>query len=310
MTDDLETAAPPGGASGRHRSAGSSRRRRTGRDSQPERDKKGAFFRELAVLAGLVLVLTALLRGLVFEAYVIPSGSMENTLQVGDKILVNKLSYRFGDIERGDVVVFDGTGSFTPEVKSDDDANPVVEAAQWVWHLFGGTPANEEDFVKRIVGVGGDKVECRRTTTGFAMFVNGTRLDEDSYLYPDNKPCEQEFKGDRAIVVPKGRLWVMGDHRALSADSREHVDDGHLGTVHEDAVIGRGFAVVWPTRHWRTLPTPGTFEQRQLRGAAVDGLLTESGHGSPAATFAAALVGVGVVRGLRGRWRQDPLLPR
>ncbi|MQA05646.1 MAG: signal peptidase I [Streptosporangiales bacterium] len=242
-------------------------RARYSRAKEKPEDKKGGLLRELAIMVVLVLGLTALLRGFVVGPYVIPSGSMENTLQVGDKILVNKLSYRFGEVERGDVIVFDGTGSFSPEIRVEEPEHPVARGAEWLRELFGGTPVGEKDFVKRVVGVGGDRVECRRTQAGYAMFVNGTRLKEKSYLFPGDKPCREEFKGKNAVVVPKGRLWVMGDHRSLSADSREHVKESHLGTVPENEVIGRAFVVIWPTDHWRGLSTPGTYERRALRDA-------------------------------------------
>lgn len=319
MTDDLDTSTLPGGASGKHRSAGARRRRRPERESgsagkkddadaknggtagkkkaaEEGKPKKGAFFRELVILVVLVLGLTALLRGLVFEAYVIPSGSMENTLQVGDRVLVNKLVYRFKDIQRGDVIVFDGAGSFSPEGTSEQEqGNPVQRAARWVWQLFGGTPANEEDFVKRVIGVPGDEVECRRTDSGFAMFVNGVQLSEKSYLFPGDQPCQREFKGKQAITVPKGRLWVMGDHRSLSADSREHVDDGHFGTVPEDAVIGRGAAIVWPTSHWHSLPRPDTFEQPKLRSAPEIGGDAPDRGPPGAAMVSTVAIGAGLV---------------
>lgn len=278
MTDDLDSSAPTEGTSGKHRSS----EEKSKSAKKDKKGKKGSFFRELVILLLLVLGLTALLRGLVFEAYVIPSGSMENTLQVGDRVLVNKLVYRFRDVQRGEVIVFDGTGSFTPEHTSSQQGNAVERAARWVWQLFGGTPANEEDFVKRVVGVAGDTVECRRTGSGFAMFVNGVRLSEKSYLFPGDQPCQREFTGENAVTVPKGRLWVMGDHRELSADSREHLDNGHSGTVPEDAVIGRAFAVIWPTNHWSSLSQPATFEQPKL-GASAGG--TPQQHASPGAAL-------------------------
>ncbi|HEX6446694.1 MAG TPA: signal peptidase I [Streptosporangiales bacterium] len=305
MTDDLESTAATTG-SGKHRGErtrrgqgrrGGDRDKSTAKDQRPQ--KKGAFFRELAVLVVLVLVLTALLRGFVFEAYMIPSGSMENTLRIGDKVLVNKLVYRFRPVERGDVIVFDGAGSFTPEVRSVPPSNPVKRAAQAVWQFFGGTPANEEDFVKRVIGVPGDRVECRRLAGGFAMYVNGARLEERSYLFPRDQPCTREFTGSDAVTVPKGRLWVMGDHRSLSADSREHVDDGHFGTVPENAVIGRAVAVVWPTGHWASLSQPPTFHQRALRGAAP-----APGHSAPE-PLGASLAGVVLAgAGTAGRRRR------
>lgn len=247
---------------------GDQRGRGRGKDSARSGGKAGSFLRELGIMVVLVVALTALLRGFVVGPYMIPSGSMENTLQVGDKILVNKLAYRFGDVQRGDVIVFDGTGSFSPEVRTKEPSDPLAKAGNWVKELFGGTPVGEKDFVKRVIGVPGDKVECRRTSKGFAMFVNGVRLSEKPYLFPGNAPCDREFRGENAVTVPEGRLWVMGDHRELSADSRSHVADGHFGTVPEDEVIGRAFVVAWPSDHWRTLSRPSTYDQRALQRTA------------------------------------------
>ncbi|MGH3374917.1 MAG: signal peptidase I [Actinoallomurus sp.] len=306
MTDDLDSTTATTG-SGKHRGERPRRgpgRRSAERDQRRAEDekpaKKGAFFRELAVLVVLVLVLTALLRGFVFEAYMIPSGSMENTLRIGDKVLVNKVVYRFRPVERGDVIVFDGAGSFTPEVESVQPSNPVKRVAQTIWQFFGGAPANEEDFIKRVIGVPGDRVECRRAAGGFAMYVNGARLDERLYLFPHDQPCTREFSGSDAVTVPKGRLWVMGDHRSLSADSREHVDDGHLGTVPEESVIGRAVAVVWPTGHWASLSQPDTFHQRALHGAAP-----APGHPAAPDPLGASLAAVTVVGVGTGRRRRE-----
>ncbi|MGW3246006.1 signal peptidase I [Streptomyces sp. NPDC001070] len=158
----------------------------------------------------------------VAQPFVIPSGSMENTLRAGDRVLVNKLAYRFGSAPaRGDIVVFDGKGSF-------------VQGS-------GGT-----DYVKRVIGVGGDRVTCcdRRGR----ITVNGRPIDEN-YLYPGDTPSRVAFD----IEVPKGRLWVMGDHRADSRDSRDHLGDPGGGTVPVEKVIGRAEATIWPLDRRRSL---------------------------------------------------------
>ncbi|MGH3097774.1 MAG: signal peptidase I [Streptosporangiales bacterium] len=296
MNDDKDTSTRRHEPAGKHRSP---RRSRGKRDEQPDpaekepertepaRGKVASFFRELVILVVLVIVLTALLRGFVFGAYRIPSGSMEQTLMIGDKVLVNKLVYHFRGIERGDVIVFNGAGSWTPKMKSDKDLGTVQEVRRWVVEFFGGTPVGEEDFIKRVVGVPGDKIACRRTDQGFRMFVNGTRLKERSYLYPGDAPCAKRFAGREAITVPKGRLWVMGDHRSLSADSRAHLGDGHLGTIPEDKVIGRAFVIVWPVDRWSTLSQPDTYHQRALEGALP---LPGSGGSAPPVQLAGALL--------------------
>ncbi|MGH3423993.1 MAG: signal peptidase I [Nocardioidaceae bacterium] len=296
MNDDKDISTRRNHPVGKHRSP---RRTRARGDDQPDpaekepertepaRGKVTSFFRELGILIVLVIVLTALLRGFVFGAYRIPSGSMEQTLMIGDKVLVNKLVYHFRDVERGDVVVFNGAGSWTPKMKSEKSLGPVREVRRWVTEFFGGTPVGEEDFIKRVVGVPGDKVECRKTGHGFRIFVNGTRLKERSYLYPGDAPCAKRFAGKQAITVPKGRLWVMGDHRSLSADSRAHVGDGHFGTVPEKKVIGRAFVIVWPINRWSTLSQPDTYHQRALEGALP---LPGGGGSTPAPGLAGALL--------------------
>jgi signal peptidase I len=121
----------------------------------------------------------------------------------------------------------------------------------------------EKDYIKRVIGVGGDHVSCKGN--GAPILVNGKPIVEKSYLYADpdgtqNVPSQEAFD----TVVPKGRLWVMGDHRALSADSRAHLGDPGGGSIPESKVVGRAFVVVWPVDRWKTLPIPATFNQPGL----------------------------------------------
>jgi signal peptidase I len=174
----------------------------------------------IACAAALYLV-----NAFVAQPFLIPSGSMEDTLRIGDRVLVDKLAYRFGEQpKRGDIVVFDGADSFTQTET--------------------GT-----DYIKRVIGVGGDRVTCcdRRGR----ITVNGHPVNE-TYLYPGNTPSRVPFD----IRVPPGRLWVMGDHRDDSLDSRDHLGDPGGGTVPLDKVIGRAEWVVWPPAHRRSLSLP------------------------------------------------------
>ena len=223
----------------------------------------GSLWKELPVLVLIALALAILLKTFLVQAFFIPSGSMENTLQVGDRVMVNKVVYHLRDIKRGDIVVFDGLDSFTPEVTIAEPTNPVSKALGWFAGLVGFAPPSEKDFIKRVIGIPGDRVAC--CDAKGRVTVNGKPLDETSYLYPGNKPSEQPFD----IVVPPGRLWVMGDHRAMSSDSRAHLGDPGGGTVPESKVIGRAFVVIWPVSHWAWLSNPATFDQPGIENQAA-----------------------------------------
>ena len=230
--------------------------------------RRHSFWRELPVLIITALVIALLIKTFVVQAFFIPSGSMENTLQINDKILVNKLVYHFRSIQPGDVVVFDGAGSWTPELPSHPSSEPIVRAYdvtlkplfEAVSGLFGTAPG-QTDFIKRVIGVPGDHVICCNAQG--LVTVNGVALHEQSYLYPGETPSEAPagYSGRFNIIVPSGRLWVMGDNRAVSDDSRlRQADPGH-GTIPESSVIGRAFMIVWPPSRWRILPIPSTFLQ-------------------------------------------------
>jgi signal peptidase I len=171
---------------------------------------------------------------------------------------VSKVVYRTRDIQRGDVVVFNGVDSFTPEVQITPPSDPVGKVVDWFGRTFGFAPPDERDFVKRVIGVAGDHVVCCDATGH--VTVNGVALQETSYLFPGNHPSDQPFD----VTVPDGKLWVMGDHRAASSDSRAHLGDPGGGFVPTDRVIGRAFAVVWPASHAQVLSIPDTFAQPAL----------------------------------------------
>jgi signal peptidase I len=222
--------------------------------AEPARSRRTSWF-ELALLVALTLAVAGLIRTFLVQPFFIPSESMENTLRVGDRVLVDKLSYRFHDIHRGDVVVFNGLDSFTPEVQVDESSNPIGRGLRSVGAAIGVAPPGEKDFIKRVIGVPGDRVVC--CDPQGRVTVNGTALDEASYVFPGNAPSEATFD----VTVPAGRLWVMGDHREASADSRAHTGDPGGGTVPEDKVIGRAFSVVWPPGNMTGLGTPSTFDR-------------------------------------------------
>ncbi|WP_113699974.1 signal peptidase I [Nonomuraea lactucae] len=184
-----------------------------------QKKKKGGF-RETLLLLALGVAIALVLQQFAVGSFYIPSESMQNTLEINDRVFVNKLA---GKPERGDIVVFKG------------------------W--------NGDDTIKRVIGVGGDKVVCcdskRRIT------VNGTPLDESSYLYPGDYPSGEEFK----VTVPPGKLWLMGDHRSASADSRSHMAEPGKGFISEDAVVGKAVMRYWPLGRGLIFTRPDTFDK-------------------------------------------------
>lgn len=210
---------------------------------------------ELPLMLAFGLLVVVVLHSYVAQPFVIPSGSMEHTLEIGDRVLVNKLAYTFGDRpQRGDVVVFDGTGIFTDEGKG-RSSNPFGKAFEGVGSMFGFGDSDETDFVKRVIGVGGDHVIC--CDAQGRVTVNGVPLDETDYLYPGDVPSAMPFN----VIVPKGELWVMGDHRANSADSREHIAAPGGGFVPVDRVVGRVDWIIWPFGRMGGVDRPSTFSQ-------------------------------------------------
>ena len=230
---------------------------------QGKRRPSMSWWVELPILLVFALVLALLIKSFVVQAFFIPSSSMENTLEIGDKVLVNKLVYDFRSIHRGDVIVFNGDGSWDPV-----PAQPAPLLSRlWdsVSGLFGTAPG-VHDYIKRVIGVPGDHVACCNRQG--QVTVNGVPLSEKSYLYPGDAPSEQRF----SIIVPAGRLWVMGDHRSVSWDSRGHMSDPGDGTIPENHVVGRAFVIVAPISRWRILPIPATFQQPKLTASGAAAL--------------------------------------
>jgi signal peptidase I len=225
--------------------------------------KQRSFWRELPILIAVALVLAVVIKTFAIQAFWIPSGSMENTLQVNDRVLVNKIVYHIRDIHRGDIVVFNGDGSWDPGTIP-VTGNVFQQFADGFASMF-GFGRSGDILIKRVIGIPGDRVAC--CDAQGRVTVNGVPLTEQSYLYPGSAPSQTRFN----IVVPQGRLWVMGDNRLDSADSRAHLGDPGGGTVPESAVIGRAFIIIWPPSHWRILPIPATFEQPALNGSHAAG---------------------------------------
>ena len=240
---------------------------------------------EFPGLLVVVLVAAVLIRTFLVAPFYIPSSSMEDTLRIGDRVLVDRVSYRIHPIRRGDVVVFDGLDSFTPEVTTKEPTNPVAKAFRSFASALGIAPPGQRDFIKRVIGVPGDVVSC--AGPGKPIMVNGVALDEKSYLFPGDDPSTSRF----SVKVPAGRLWVMGDHRSVSADSRSHLGDPGGGTVPADKVIGRAFVVIWPYAHWTGLGTPATYEQKKLQAVPPPAAYALAALVLPTALGAAPVVG-------------------
>jgi signal peptidase I len=244
------TAEPASGTAGPAAGAAATGRRKRGQRS---------FWRELPILIAVALLLAIVIKTYAIQAFWIPSGSMENTLEINDRVLVNKIVYHTRDIHRGDIVVFNGDGSWDPGTIP-VSGNIFQQFADGFASMFGfGHPG--DILIKRVIGIPGDRVAC--CDAEGRVTVNGVPLNEQSYLYPGSAPSLSRFN----IVVPPGRLWVMGDNRFYSDDSRDHQGDPGGGTIPESAVIGRAFIIIWPPSRWRILPIPATFEQPALNGS-------------------------------------------
>ena len=225
------------------------------------RGKHSKLYRELAVIVAAALILTLLIKAFAVQVYKIPSASMDNTLLPGDRVLVNKLVYHFRGIDRGDIVVFSGAGSWGNLDGSPippPPGNPVVRFFDAVLADI-GIHGNNTFYIKRVIGLPGDHVAC---CTHGLITVNGVPLHETGYLFPGAAPSQTLFN----ITVPPGRLWVMGDNRSFSDDSRSHdqADFPDQGTVPENEVAGRAFLIIWPLSRFGDLPIPATFGQAAL----------------------------------------------
>jgi signal peptidase I len=321
MTSDTESAeptppdaAPPAeqppvpvslekaGSPGRHRSAPQSasawsayRSRRAAKEiAKAKKPHRKAPWWELPALVALAILIAILVKTFVIQPFYIPSESMEKTLHgctgcSGDRILVNKLIYDFRDPHPGDIVVFHAPQGWDEEPGSKPPSNPVLRVIRGFGQLIGFVPPDGQVLVKRVIAIGGQTVkgDAQGNVEVSDHGPNGPwRTLNEPYVFID-KGQEGTLRPFGPVTVPKGRLWVMGDHRNDSADSRYHCGAGGLdasndlhcnpfsSTVPIDNVIGKAFVIAWPPSRWRTLGTPSTFASAAQAGATdVPGIVS------------------------------------
>ena len=209
--------------------------------------RKGSLLRELPILIVVALVVSLFIKSFLVQFFYIPSGSMENTLQINDRVAVNKLPFVSGKIDRGDVVVFRDPASWLPGVDTSSEST-LKSKIKNALVVVGVLPNPTKQYlVKRVIGIEGDRIVC---CVDKKLTINGTPVDEP-YIFKGNDPSEMTFD----ITVDPGKIWVMGDHRGASADSRYHQDDINKGQVPLSRVTGRVFGVIWPFSSAKTVPS-------------------------------------------------------
>jgi signal peptidase I len=204
--------------------------------TEQQQKRRNSFWKELPILLGIAIVVAILVRAFLLQTFYIPSPSMQNTLDINDRVLVNKVVSPFRSPERGEIVVFRAPSTWT--------AAP-----------------DGEDFIKRVIAVGGDHIECCDDQQ--RLLINGEPLDEP-YLYSRDGVTDQAAVIEFETVIPDGRLWVLGDHRSASGDSMEHYrstnGDVHAATITEDSVVGRAFVLFWPPGRATWLSVPDSYD--------------------------------------------------
>ncbi|NBU22913.1 MAG: signal peptidase I [Actinobacteria bacterium] len=205
-----------------------------------------AFLIDFVVIVGTAMVLSVAIKAFLIRSFYIPSGSMLETLQINDRIIVNVMAPELVPIEHGDVVVFRDPGGWLGAIPT-TEKEPIQELTDFVLGTFGITaPDSAEHLVKRVIGLPGDTVEC--CDPQGRLLINGVPIDEP-YLAPGANPSDVEFK----VTIPEGNYWVMGDNRGNSTDSRFHQDLPSKGFVDESFIVGKAFVISWPIAHFEWL---------------------------------------------------------
>lgn len=204
--------------------------------------RKGSLLREFPILIIVALAVSIVIKTFLVQFFYIPSGSMENTLQINDRVAVNKVPFIGKSIKRGDVVVFRDPDNWLPEPYVGDQ-NKFIAKIKDGFVAVGVLPNPAKQYlVKRVIGVAGDKVEC--CSKDKKLMINGVEIDEP-YIFAGNTASDTNFN----VTVPAGKVWVMGDHRGASADSRFHQDDINNGMVPNSKITGKVVGIIWPIKH-------------------------------------------------------------
>ncbi|MBB5641600.1 signal peptidase I [Cryobacterium roopkundense] len=207
------------------------------------------FIRDLIIIFVVALLISFLIKTFLIRSFYIPSGSMENTLQVYDRIIVNQLEPRFIPIDHGDVVVFRDPGGWLPP-QQEVQQNPIVASADWLMSVVGlSAPDSNDHLIKRVIGLPGDHVVCCNALG--QMSVNDVPLAEPYVLLPQGET--KVSKDDFDVVIPADSLWMMGDNRYNSKDSRYNGETPGKGYVPIDNVVGRALVISWPLARWAWL---------------------------------------------------------
>ena len=212
--------------------------------------KTWMMIRETLMMVVVALAISAIIKAFLIQAFQIPSSSMEQTLQINDRIIVSKLVPEYRQLNRGDVIVFQDDDNWLK--RSADTPRPSLVGKMLIW--VGLRPDDSQNhLVKRVVGLPGDRVQC--CDTNGRLKVNGVSVDESGYINPGSAPSLIKFD----VTVPAGKLWVMGDNRSNSEDSRFHMKEPSKGFVSLDQVTGRAFAIMWPINHMSTIKNTDAF---------------------------------------------------